>query len=121
MGKKIVSRKEQESIADVEGSAAGAKPPGVRKVEASDELMKVKVILKLPQSHPLATFLAEVKQRGCKGFDTADFVVQSLDQVVEDWWEKQLEEFTPLEYKVRQALSDPSLREKLSNLLSDAP
>ena len=53
-----------------------------------------------------------------KNFDVPNFITEALNQINPQFWEEKLEELTPLEYKVSEALSNPEMREKLSSLLA---
>lgn len=78
---------------------------------------KVKLALDLPDCHPFVMFANEVKKRKIKDIDLNEAVGEALMQVPEGWWEKYLEQITPLEYRIQAALSDPDLRGKLEAML----
>ncbi len=82
------------------------------------ETAKIKLLLATEPEHPLSVFQNELKIRGIKNLDINNFVVHALNQVPKEWWQEQLEDLTPLEYRVNNALSDPKLRQKLSELLT---
>lgn len=77
-----------------------------------------KLLLTSPGEHPFSTFQNEVKTRGIRNLDLNDLVVEALSEVPEAWWQAKIEELTPLEYRVNNALSNPDLRAKLSELLN---
>ncbi len=84
----------------------------------SDNSVRTKLLLNMENEHPLSVFQNELKIRGIKNVDLNEFVVLALSQVPAAWWQTRIEELTPLEYRVNNALSDPNLRQKLSDLLN---
>jgi hypothetical protein len=77
-----------------------------------------KLLLTSSADHPFSIFQNEVKNRGIRNLDMNEFVVAALSQVPQTWWLEKIEELTPLEYRVNNALSNPDLRAKLSELLT---
>ncbi len=77
-----------------------------------------KLLLTSPAEHPFSVFQNELRIRGVRNFDLNDFVVYALAQLPEEWWSERIEELTPLEFRVNNALSNPDLRAKLSELLA---
>lgn len=103
----------------------GSKSKMGKKISASqgdslqNEVTKTtKLLLTSPGEHPFSIFLNELKTRGIRNLDLNDFVVEALSRVPQSWWDEKIEELTPLEYRVNNALSNPDLRAKLSELLS---
>lgn len=88
------------------------------RAKAADSGVKTRCIISTEPDHPFSHFLNELKDRGIKGFDPGDFLKEILDTLPEDFWEKKLEDLTPLEYKINAALADPKMREKLTVLLA---
>lgn len=84
----------------------------------TSEMLKTKLLLATPLDHPLSGFQMELKARGVKNFDLNELVLSALNEVCEAWWQNKIEELTPLEYRINSALSDPNLRQKLSELLA---
>lgn len=97
-------------------TGTNAKEKKTAKAEKAAEA-KVKLALTTVQEHPLNKFIEETKKRNIKDLDLNEFVATALAQLPQSWWDEQLENLTPLEYKISQALSDPAMREKLSALL----
>lgn len=85
----------------------------------SDKQIKTRLSLQTPADHPFSQFLQQVKDRGIKGFDPNTFVLKVMDEIDASWWDEQLDELTPLEYKINVALDDPDMREKLMDLLAN--
>ncbi len=85
--------------------------------EDSGPAIKSKLLLTLSPEHPLSQFQNEMKVRGVRDYDINDIVQIALQEVSAEWWKSKIEELTPLEYRVNSALSDPQMREKLSELL----
>lgn len=88
-----------------------------KKPKASDEL-KLRLMLNAPEDHPFAQFISEIKKRGVKNFEPGEFILKTLAEFPEEWWNETIEALTPLEFKINKALSDPDMREKLTMLLA---
>lgn len=58
----------------------------------------------------------ELKKRGVEVFTASDYIQYILDNTEID--NKLIEQFTPLEYKLKKALLDENLRKKLEKLVS---
>lgn len=88
-------------------------------VQASslEKVGKLKILLTECAEHPLFDFMDEIKKRKSKNIDVSQIVLDALSQVHPDWWQKKIEELTPLEYRVDMALNDPILRDKLTDFL----
>ena len=80
-------------------------------------ITKTRLMLSTDEFHPLSSFQAELKLRSIKNFDLNALVVRALKKLPEEYWESELEDITPLEYRVNAALSDPEMRKKLKELL----
>lgn len=103
----------------VDGPESGsARGRGRRAAKNSNEEVKARLSLNVGDSHPLAHFMQAVKERGIKNLDLGEFVLEALLTIPEAWWQQKLEDYTPLEYKINAALSDPAMREKLTSLLA---
>lgn len=85
--------------------------------DASQKENRLKLQLSLDGDHPLANFCNEIKKRGIKDVEMNHFILEALKEVPTHWWDMQLDQVTPLEYRVNMALNDPAMREKLSKLL----
>ena len=81
--------------------------------------IKTKLLLSTLPEHALSNFQAEIKKRGIKEANLNNLILEALDQVPENWWTEKIESLTPLEYKVKEALTNPQMREKLETLLKD--
>ena len=81
--------------------------------------IKTKLLLSTLPEHALSNFQAEIKKRGIKEANLNNLILEALDQVPESWWTEKVESLTPLEYKVKEALTNPQMREKLETLLKD--
>lgn len=92
-------------------------PTPVAKARQTNDL---KLKLNVPDDHPLAKFAQEIKQRGVKNFDMTQLILEVFDSQTDEWWSDKLESETPLEFKINRALSDPNMREKLKELVSDS-
>ena len=79
---------------------------------------KIKLNLNAPDDHPLGDFLAEVKKRGIKNFDLNEFIIEATNKVPSEWWQEKIDSMTPLEFKINEALANPEMREKLTDLLT---
>ena len=80
--------------------------------------LKTRAMLTTEEEHPLGHLLMEMKKRGVKNFDASSLVLDAINTLEDSWWEQKLEDLTPLEYKISSALTDPKMREKLTQLLS---
>ena len=80
--------------------------------------LKTRAMLTTAEEHPLSNLLIEMKKRGVKNFDASSLVLDAINTLEDGWWEEKLEDLTPLEYKISSALTDPEMREKLTQLLS---
>ena len=89
-----------------------------KKAKAGNDELKLRLVLNAPESHPFAQFLNQIKQRGVKSFDPGEFILKTLAEFPEEWWNERIEGLTPLEFKINKALSDPDMREKLTMLLA---
>ena len=81
--------------------------------------VKTKLLLSTLPEHPLSNFQAEIKKRNIKEANLNNLILEALDQVSENWWTEKIESLTPLEYKVKEALTNPQMREKLETLLKE--
>ena len=91
----------------------------VKAESSSPKEVKTKLLLTTSPDHPLSVFQSEIKKRNIKETNLNDLLLEALDQVSENWWEEKIEQLTPLEFKVKEALSNPQMREKLATLLTD--
>ena len=80
--------------------------------------LKTKLNLTMPEDHPFSHLQTELKRRGLKHLDLNEFLGEVFEQIPAKWWEDKLDEMTPLEYKVSQALADPQMRKKFNELLT---
>ncbi|MFK7823205.1 MAG: hypothetical protein AB8G05_03555 [Oligoflexales bacterium] len=105
-----------------EGESQDAKPSSKAKSKKankpSNDELKLRLILNAPEGHPFAQFLNQIKQRGVKNFEPGEFILKTLEEFPEEWWNDKIEGLTPLEFKINKALSDPDMREKLTMLLA---
>ena len=83
-----------------------------------DDLIKLKLVLSEPIDSPLNRFQKNLRDRGVKNIDLNQIVSEALSQVPEAWWDQRLDEVTPIEFKLQQAMEDPEMREKIISLLS---
>tara|TARA_B100002051_G_C16185714_1_gene369526 strand:- start:159 stop:482 length:324 start_codon:yes stop_codon:yes gene_type:complete len=88
-----------------------------KKETLTDTDMKTRIMLKVTPTHPFGKFQSSLKERSIKITDMASLLSEALNEVPQTWWENKIEELTPLEFRVSEALSNPLLREKLSKLL----
>ena len=79
---------------------------------------KTKCNLAFPQSHPFSNLQLELKKRGLKNLDLNSLMEEVFALVPEAWWEEKLDELTPLEYKVSQAMANPEMRKKFNDLVT---
>ncbi len=108
-----------ESAMQTKTGAKAKKANGsMQDVVPGDGTKTTKLLLTSEAEHPFSVFQNELKTRGIKNLDLNEFVVTALSQIPEAWWQARIEELTPLEYRVNNALSDPNLRQKLSELLN---
>ena len=89
-----------------------------KKVASMSDMKTTKLILTSEADHPFSKFQTELKNRGIKDCDLNDTVVAALQEVPESWWQQKIEQFTPLEFRINSALSDPHMRQKLSEFLA---
>ncbi|NRA45652.1 MAG: hypothetical protein HRU09_11910 [Oligoflexales bacterium] len=89
-----------------------------KKAKTGNDELKLRLVLNAPEGHPFPQFLNEIKQRGVKSFDPGEFILKTLAEFPDEWWEEKIEGLTPLEFKINKALSDPDMREKLTMLLA---
>ncbi len=97
-------------------------------VETSDTMLKneptkktsqkIKALFEVEIEHPINRFQEKCRQRGIKITDLSEILLEAINQTDESWWDDKLESLTPLEYRVSAALADPSMREKLQELLA---
>lgn len=80
---------------------------------------KVKVMMTVSGDHALSSFLNSLKSRGVKNPNLGELILDALSTLEEDWWKDKLDELTPLEYRVKQALSNPESRERLASFLNE--
>ena len=85
-----------------------------------DDLIKLKLVLAEPADSPLSRFQQNLRERGVKNFDLSQVVSEALSQVPEAWWDQRLDDMTPIEFKLQQAMEDPEMRDKIIALLSGA-
>ena len=83
-----------------------------------DDLIKLKLVLAEPVDSPLNRFQQSLRERGVKNIDLNPIVSEALSQVPESWWDQRLDELTPMEFKLQQAMEDPEMREKIIALLN---
>lgn len=86
---------------------------------ASQRLKKIRLTLEEEESGPLHTYMNKLKERGVKNPDVSRLVANAFKEQPESWWDAQLEEETPLEWRVQAALENPELRDKLVSLLQE--
>ena len=79
---------------------------------------KTKCTLSFPQSHPFSSLQLELKKRGLKSLNLNEFMEEVFSLVPEAWWEEKLDNLTPLEYKVSQAMANPEMRKKFNDLVT---
>lgn len=79
---------------------------------------KLRLNLATDDDHPFSQLQKELKVRGVKSPDWSSVIVDAFEQVPKTWWEEKLDQLTPLEFKINAALSDPAMREKLTELLA---
>tara|TARA_Y100000996_G_scaffold358389_1_gene300008 strand:+ start:86 stop:484 length:399 start_codon:yes stop_codon:yes gene_type:complete len=92
----------------------------VKEKKAEDKTIKdikTKLVLSTLPDHPLSLFQAEVKKRNIKEVNLNDIILEAINQLPSTWWEGKIDNLTPLEYKVQEALKSPDMREKLESLL----
>lgn len=80
--------------------------------------LKSKLMLNLSEDHPFSHLQIELKKRGVKHLDLNSLLIEVFEQIPQTWWDKKLDDMTPLEFKVSQALADPSMRKKFGELLT---
>ena len=88
-----------------------------KKMEAKKAQPKIKSQLAPEETHPLFNFDNEIKTRGIKLGDYGPILLEALNQVPEEWWQAKIEDLTPLEFRVKEAMGNPELREKLQDML----
>ncbi|MDD9950959.1 MAG: hypothetical protein OXT67_05275 [Zetaproteobacteria bacterium] len=86
------------------------------KTKAANDL---KLKFTVPEEHPLCQLSLHLRDRGIRNFDPSELILEVLEQKDSKWWEDRLEKETPLEFKINRALSDPNMRKKLKELISD--
>lgn len=107
----------QESKKNADKKLNGSKSKGGDSLQ--NEMTKTtKLILTSDAEHPFSLFQNEIRLRGIRNLDINELVVEALSEVPKTWWEDKIEELTPLEYRVNNALANPDLRAKLSELLA---
>jgi hypothetical protein len=84
---------------------------------SEDTTKKIKALITEAADGPLTRIQQDLKDRGIKSFDLNQLISEALQQVPAKWWEEKLEELTPIEFKLQQALEDPDMREKIISLL----
>ena len=89
-----------------------------KKAKTGNDELKLRLVLNAPEEHPFAQFISEIKQRGVKNFEPGEFILKTLAEFPQEWWDEKIESLTPLEFKINKALSDPDMREKLTMLLA---
>ena len=90
-----------------------------QKVDSLKNEVKTRLLLKVTPAHPFGEFQSVLKERSIKSPDMATIISEALMEVPKDWWKNKVEELTPLEFRVNKALSNPDMREKLSQLLEN--
>ncbi len=89
----------------------------------SDEVIdsgqtKIKLALeedKLPEG--FLNLITSLKKYGVKDIPLTSIVTEALNEVSQDDWDLLIDKVTPFEYKIKAAMEDPELKEKLMNLL----
>ena len=102
---------------NIDGSAPSGADLDAARVDLG-RAAKLRLILTVPPEHELNWLQAEFKRRGIQKADLGEIVTDALAQVPRSWWAQKVDDLTPLEFKVQQALENPSLREKLTALLA---
>lgn len=105
---------ENETSQPMEESAKETEKSSLKKSKD----FKTKLNLTLPEDHPFSFLQTELKRRGLKHLDLNELLSEVFEQIPAKWWEDKLDEMTPLEYKVSQALADPQMRKKFNELLT---
>lgn len=72
----------------------------------------------LPEA--VTDFIATLKTRGIKDYNLGDIFSEALKEVKDSFWDKKLEELTPLQWKLNAALTNPELKDKLLALLGSS-
>lgn len=109
---------------DMESAVDAKAKLDIKKVKMNGDSLQneatktTKLLLTSSGEHPFSAFQNELKIRGIRNLDLNDLVVAALSEVPQTWWDEKIEELTPLEYRVNNALSNPDLRAKLSELLT---
>ena len=85
---------------------------------AKPAVKKHKITLQESDEGPLSNLLSSLKERGVRNPDLSQVVNAAFDKMDETFWEEQLEELTPLEVRVQEAMEDPEMRQKLMDLLN---
>lgn len=84
---------------------------------SKNAVKKIRLNLQEEENGPLNTLQNSLRDRGLKNYDLSEVVSEALGTIPEEWWKEKLEELTPLEWKVQEALDNPEMREKLMSLL----
>ena len=100
-------------------SKANPKSNSTTPITKSKPSQELKLKFSIPEDHPLAELEKSLKDRGVKNFDPSGLILEILDGIDSEWWTSRLENETPLEFKINRALSDPNMREKRKELISD--
>ncbi|MBF0441494.1 MAG: hypothetical protein HQK54_06290 [Oligoflexales bacterium] len=80
---------------------------------------KLKLTLSVDYDGPLAGFQNALKERGIKNIDIGDIVNEALTTIPQEWWDAKLNDLTPLEWKLQEALKRPEMRARLQSVLED--
>ena len=97
----------------------GRRPKSELLGEAESYKKKIKVVFEesdLPAG--LASFAAKMKTLGIKDVNMAELVVASLDLLTKEQWAQLEEKYTPIELRIKAALSNPNTKDKLLEILS---
>ena len=105
---------EQESTHTMEETAQDLDKKTAKKAKE----LKTKLNLSLAEDHPFSHLQLELRRRGLKHLDLGALLTEVFAELPENWWEQKLDDLTPLEYKVSQALADPKMRKKFNELLT---
>lgn len=84
-----------------------------------NDLKKLRLVLTEPTDSPLNNFLETLKDRGAKQFDVNEIVSEALNTVPQSYWDEKIDALTPVEYKLQEAMEDPSIREQILSIIGN--